>query len=170
MKKTKSKFILGLLIFAFSVSLSLPISNTSAATNPLYDGSMMNRWGNGAIYNQGYVQNQMANLYGVATTPANRFLSYRGIGQMCDAGQFRNSRTNTCDSVPAYATANRFGTGWTCNWGWKLNRNTGACNPFIIPENSTLNWQGTNWTCDQGYARNWRTNTCDPVMNYQFHR
>lgn len=60
---------------------------------------------------------------------------------------------NDAIDVPVNATAKSYGTGWSCNKGYREKNN--ACEAIIIPDNaySTNKTYGIGWECNRGYRK-----------------
>ena len=56
-------------------------------------------------------------------------------------------------TVPEHATPAQFGSGWTCNSGYRKVAQT--CERIVVPENAYLTNRsyGDAWICDHGYRR-----------------
>jgi hypothetical protein len=53
--------------------------------------------------------------------------------------------------VPENAKPNRYGSGWTCNSGFKKVGDT--CSRVEIPPNGKLNYLGSGWECNSGFKK-----------------
>lgn len=188
MKKIKNIFLPAFMsvafIFGFSSAPYVSANNISAYPWENYGQNYLQNWTSYPYQNyQNYpapVSTTSPTAYqswtadpsstpAVSLSNASIIANYLRRNTACPDQHYRSQRNGSCQPVPAYATANSAKNGWFCNWGYKLNTSTYACNPFVIPENSTLNYWGTSWTCNSGYTHNWRMNTCDPIRNYRYH-
>ena len=55
------------------------------------------------------------------------------------------------DGVPANASLSSFGSGWSCNRGFR--REGDSCVAVEVPANARLDVFGSGWECDRGFRR-----------------
>jgi hypothetical protein len=84
-------------------------------------------------------------------------------GQSGSSSSYSPSYSNSTSlvEVPTNASRNYYGTGWSCNSGYKRVGN--GCEKVVIPANASLNYLGNGWSCNSGYKQN--GGSCEKINN-----
>ena len=57
----------------------------------------------------------------------------------------------TAPGMPTNASADRYGTGWQCDRGYRPSED--ACSLVTLPQNAHLDYSGNDWERDRPYDR-----------------